>query len=329
MRLRSDCSSPSVSSTNAASDPSSAPSVNTDATANDAATASPPPPPNSQRHYAPHSPILLDPSSFETEPEAPTPPPNQSSPSPTASAATTTSITPANSCTTKTSTLPPPTLPNETSDAIVPFIPPPPSVPPSSSTSISTSLDSAINDMHNHGESEEVAYANGTSSNSSAYAIRKRKLVIEFIEALKKKKPNYDSFLVRTKDLPTYFPMAEAKVLFVMLSGADEKAKKVRVLNRMLIDWIGSKRKQDGGFPSPATINSDVRAFFAATKDFFEWSYSPADFKFDGGYNGYFTNVVSDRQKDDVSSPISFLTFIHSNIIFSSTSSSFIFILHL
>ena len=121
--------------------------------------------------------------------------------------------------------------------------------------------------------------------------------MIKFVKALKKLKP---WFLVKTKDLPVHFTMTKVKSLFVMLGGGEDKCKKVRTLNVMLIDWIGSKRKVDGGFPSPATINNDLHCFFAATKDFFDWKYSPANFKFDGGYNSYFSNMVADWQKLDV-----------------------------
>ena len=185
--------------------------------------------------------------------------------------------------------------------------------------------------MQSHAESENVAIASGTSSNSASYSLRKKKLVIEFIEALKKLKPCYDTFLTKTKDLPSHFTMDEAEVLFVMLGGKDEKWKKVKTLNLMLIDWIGSRRKLDGGFPSPATINSDLLCFFAATKDMFDWNYSPADFKYNGGYNGYFTKMVADRQKVDVSTLTFHLphpnlpTLSFSYIIHSSTPSSFIF----
>ena len=63
---------------------------------------------------------------------------------------------------------------------------------------------------------KNVAFASGTSTNSASYLIRKRKLVIKFVKALKKLKP---WFLVKTKDLPVHFTMTKVKSLFVMLGG--------------------------------------------------------------------------------------------------------------
>ena len=143
---------------------------------------------------------------------------------------------------------------------------------------------------------------------SASYATRKRKLVLKFVQALKDKKTYNDKSLVRTKNLPTFFPMSDVKVLFVMLGEGEDKRKKVLVLTDILIDWVGSKRKTDCGFPSPATINSDVNAFFAATKNFFDWNYYHANFNFDRGYNGFFSSVNADWQKVDVSSPLFYFT---------------------
>ena len=136
------------------------------------------------------------------------------------------------------------------------------------------------------------------------------------MEALQKSSPTYNKFLVKTKDLPAHFTMSEVEVLFIMLGGEEDKQKKVKTLNVMLIDWIGSKRKGDGGFPSPATINSDLCCFFAATKDFFNWKYSSADFKYDKGDNDFFTKMIINWQKLDVSIYLS-LTF--TNLIIFST----------
>ena len=103
-------------------------------------------------------------------------------------------------------------------------------------------------------------------------------------------------------NVPAFFRCKEIEEVFVMLSGEDEKRKKVLVLNDMLIDWVGEKKKvNENGtskYPSPGTLNGMVRSFFAVTKDQFNWTYSPNDFKFDGGYNGFLRPYVkSDRLK--------------------------------
>ena len=282
-------------STNAASAADSAPPVQEVTTP----APSPPPPPSSQKHSL----CLIDPSA-PCEPDLNL---HQLSISPSSTpdtTAITTSTSPViHTNITSTST-------NQATDALGPH-----QASPSSSSSITSSvtaltLDSAIDDMQSYGESENAAFAQGTSANSSSYAIRKTKLVIEFVAASKKLTPHYDKFLTCTKNLPSHFTMPKAEVLFLMLGGKEDRHKKVRTLNVMLIDWIGSRRKVDGGYPSPSTINSDLRCFFAATKDYFDWDYTHADFKFDGGYIGYFTTMIAKRQKEDVSTsyPLS-LTF--------------------
>ena len=79
----------------------------------------------------------------------------------------------------------------------------------------------------------------------------------------------------------------------------------------MLIDWIGSKRKTNAKqgekqFPHPATLNSTVRAFLAATKDMYNWHFTLADFKFDGGFNAFFKTLCAQRQKEYVSVSVIF-----------------------
>ena len=162
-------------------------------------------------------------------------------------------------------------------------------------------LDRAINEMKAHPKSDTVVFAQKTSSNSDSYALRKRKVVNEFLEGLASAAPRYNHMLKKTLNVPSYFPPGEHAVVFVALSGEDNKRKKVLILNDMLIDWIGNKKKNDGGYPSPGTINSGMRAFFAFTKDTFNWHFSSSDFKFDGGFNGFFKSLCKSRQKEDVS----------------------------
>ena len=170
-----------------------------------------------------------------------------------------------------------------------------------STTSSPFCLDRAIQEMKAHPKSDTVVYAQKTSSNSDSYALRKRKIVHEFLEGLASAAPRYNHMLKKTLNVPSYFPPGEHAVVFVALSGEDNKRKKVLILNDMLIDWIGNKKKNDGGYPSPGTINSGMRAFFAFTKDTFNWHFSSSDFKFDGGFNGFFKSLCKSRQKEDVS----------------------------
>ena len=140
-----------------------------------------------------------------------------------------------------------------------------------------------------------------------AYSTRKKKIVVEFMDALKQLKPRYDHLLELTREVPSFFLVKEVEAVFVLLSGKEEKRKKVLILNDMLIDWIGTKRRIDGGFPAPGTINSTVRAFFAAAKTLFDWHFSPNDFNFDGGYSGFFKALCAERQKANVSQPSFFI----------------------
>ena len=174
----------------------------------------------------------------------------------------------------------------------------------------SEDLDTAIEVMQSHRNSDALAVASRSSINCAAYCNRKRKILLEFIEALKKAAPRYDHFLKKTKEVPTFFKVKEIEVVYVMLSGEEGKRKKLLALNDMLIDWIGNKKKLDGGWPCPGTLNSTVRAFLSATKTYFDWKYCLSDFKFDGGYNGYFKTLCKMRQKEDVS--LNFFQFLPS-----------------
>lgn len=231
-------------------------------------TPSPSIPPMSQKNLAPmedeasiEQPILFDPSSTPTAASNTSPPPSSPS-NHIAKFSPTTSI--------NNQVLPPPSF-----DEFAPIPPAVSASPSSGDTEGVMELDSAIAEMESHAPSSELALAKTTSCNSTAYAARKKRLIVEFIEALKKKSPTYDKFLVRTLNVPNYFRVKEIESVFTMLGGQENKRKKIEVLNSMLIDWIGSKRKNNGGFHSPATINSQMRCFFAGTKDEFNWNYTP------------------------------------------------------
>ena len=125
---------------------------------------------------------------------------------------------------------------------------------------------------------------------------------------MKTKKPKYDHLLVPATEIPKGFKTLEASipVLFVLLSGREDRGKKIKILNEMLIDWVGDKKKMSSNskqreFPTPSTLNTMVRGFFAATKDQYCWEYSPNDFRFDGGFAGFFKALCQKRQVSDVS----------------------------
>jgi hypothetical protein len=71
---------------------------------------------------------------------------------------------------------------------------------------------------------------------------------------------------------------------------------------------LGEQKKllnppKNGGspFPAPASLNTMIRTFLASAKDYYQWQFSQKDFGFDGGYNGFFQELVANRRKDDVS----------------------------
>lgn len=73
----------------------------------------------------------------------------------------------------------------------------------------------------------------------------------------------------------------------------------------MLIDWTSMLRKKRGGTKdksySPATLNMKMQSFFFATREYYNWDFVYADFKFDGGFNGFFKALCAKRQKENVS----------------------------
>jgi hypothetical protein len=119
-------------------------------------------------------------------------------------------------------------------------------------------------------------------------------LLCEFIEVLKKHGSKYECFLELTLNIPIDFPTQDpTEMVFLLLRGEDNKAEKIRSLNGMIIDWVEGKRlkyAQSSGntYPAPASINTMICTFFAAAKDYYQWSFSQKDFTFDGGYNGFF-----------------------------------------
>lgn len=156
------------------------------------------------------------------------------------------------------------------------------------------------------------ALAANSSACTRSYTQKKKKLLVEFVEALRAKSPKYDLLTAPAKVVPDFFPSGGVVAeVYVLLSGKAERSSKVRVLNQMLIDWVnekengGTKRRSGPNgmckWPSPATLNTMVHTFFAATKDYYGWDFSVKDFNFEHGYNGFFKLLVLQRQKEDVS----------------------------
>ena len=169
-------------------------------------------------------------------------------------------------------------------------------------------LDDAIAHLKSVPLTPGAALAVNATVCSVQYDKKKRQILREFLDALRAKDPKYRSMVEASSNVPEYFP-ADAVIaeVFVVLSGPGNKRKKVFVLNQMLIDWISEKRNKNCNngrshkYPSPATINTTVRTFLAATKELYNWEFSLKDFNFEEGYNAFFKKMVVDRQKEDVS----------------------------
>ena len=179
---------------------------------------------------------------------------------------------------------------------------PPPNVAPEHPPA---GLDQIIEDLAAAPVTAGAAFASSTSVCSPQYSKKKERTISEFKFALKKMSPKYDEILKPAVHVPSFFVKKNVESLFVVLSGQGDKRKKVQVLNEMLIDWVAEKSNKNGGYPTPATITNSVRTLLAATKDQFSWDFSMNDFKFDGGFNGFFKHLCAERQRMDVSFPCS------------------------
>ena len=175
----------------------------------------------------------------------------------------------------------------------------------------SLALDSTIADLKAEPLTTGCARAVNASMCSAQYDRKKKQVLCEFIEALCRHQ-KYSGMVEDAVDVPDFFPPSTTvAVVFVVLSGPHNKRKKIFVLNKMLIDWIQEKENkcsngQNNKYPSPATINTSVRTFFAATKELYHWDFSSKDFNFQGGYNAFFKDMCANRQKEDVSMCVSF-----------------------
>ena len=177
-------------------------------------------------------------------------------------------------------------------------------------TLVPTDLSAAVAEAQSCGQSAGMRIAAGSSIHSAGYCNKKKIVIRNFIEGLRAAAPKYNAFLKPPAYVPEYFTYSPAEAVFVLLSPYEkDKRKKVKILNEMLIDWVNGmvkthtrkKKKASANWHSPATISTIVRSFLAATKEFFGWEFLVSDFKFIGGFNAFFKQLVEERRKIDVS----------------------------
>jgi hypothetical protein len=181
------------------------------------------------------------------------------------------------------------------------------------------------------GTTPGMSRAVSTSVHSDGYCSKKRAVIRSFVASLSDMGPKYQKFLKTTTKYPEFFVQeGPIEALFVLLCPTSaDRNKKVRTLSEMLIDWVDSleiKKKASGRkkWHAPSTLNVMVRSLLAACKDFFGWEYAISDFKFDGGFNGYFKDLIETRRKEDVSEFLEKLNFILINLLFCVSSFSII-----
>ena len=183
----------------------------------------------------------------------------------------------------------------------------PAEVPPAVPDGGTRTLDQMFADIHEADETPGTSFAKGTTSNSTSYTVKRKKVIDDFLAGLWQQAPKYDIYLQKTKkNVPVFFPAKEVEALFILLSGPEEKRKKIGVLNNMLVDWIACARKKNPPrgssiYHSPSTLNFMLRSFFAATKSYYNWCFNYGDFDYDGGFNGFFKALCEERRKEDVS----------------------------
>ena len=174
-------------------------------------------------------------------------------------------------------------------------------------------LNAAVAVAESCSQTPGMRYAAGSSIHSSGYCSKKKIVIRNFIEGLRLAAPKYNAFLKRASNVPEWFTYEADEAVFVLLSPFEKnKKKKIKILNEMLIDWVNGmvktpsakeakESKASARWHSPGTLSTTIRSFLAATKEFFGWDFMVSDFKFDGGFNAFFKQLVEDRRKIDVS----------------------------
>ena len=175
---------------------------------------------------------------------------------------------------------------------------------------------STYRDANNVSVSEYELKAAGAAVISDSYLAKRRQIIIDFIDFLKTEPSKY-AHLLQLVDTPTDFPITPVLIenVFVCFSGESEKQKKQQQLNLILINWVGNRRLKSTTscnslpFPQPSTLNMDLRAFMAGTKEYYLWTFGVSDFNFEGGYNGFFVKLMDERMLLDVSFENEYLRF--------------------
>ena len=104
-------------------------------------------------------------------------------------------------------------------------------------------LDHALKALRDAPKTSGALFASGTSNNAASYALCKKKLLAKFIDVMKEKGEKYAYLLVPTKGSvcnPSFPKHSKLPIVFSLLSGS--KAKKVKILNDILIDWVSDKK---------------------------------------------------------------------------------------
>ena len=171
---------------------------------------------------------------------------------------------------------------------------------------VSSDLTSYKND-NDENESEMEKKAIGAAVISNGYMNRRRIIIADFLDFLKKDCSKY-ARLLELVDTPPNFPTNHTLIhnVWVCFSGEDNKREKIKQLNLLLINWVGNRTLKKTKnkllpYPQPATLNMDLRSFFAGTKEYYLWNFGVSDFNFEGGYNGFFTKLMKERMEIDVS----------------------------
>jgi hypothetical protein len=118
-------------------------------------------------------------------------------------------------------------------------------------------------------------FAKGTTNHTCSYTNQKKNFLNEFVDVLSAHPSKYTCFLEVTTDAPPLFPTDEpTEMVFLLLRGEENKAQKVRRLNKMIIDWVADNRlknttKNGSAFPVPLSINTMIHTFFATTKNYY------------------------------------------------------------
>ena len=105
-------------------------------------------------------------------------------------------------------------------------------------------LCSAVAEAESCQQSPGMRLAAGSSVHSAGYCNKKKIVIRNFIEGLRRAAPKYNAFLKPPANIPEWFSYAPSEAVFVLLSPFEkDKQKKTKMLNEMLIDWVNGMVK--------------------------------------------------------------------------------------